>query len=500
MSQNEVQPVEGQPANPAPGPAPIPRRQLRFRAAAQPGNRIPVAPPSFPVSTGIDPLLAHAEGYASVEVPRSGLNTVIPSYMNLVLRVFYTNQRLSINDKFLKEVSLYHPDAFDLYCAFIFVYHTLIARNQVGQLSASESTLLSDMEKEYPPSSLPVPGTIVGVLQTITSTENPYPWLGNICPDVPAAGSFTSPSVAYEMQNNYWFFWPNFKFLVSQLVATAARARPTDNTWPNIANTRFTSPGAAAGNTTAPAAIRTDDIERMWLRSPHGRIPMLLNLRVAQAFHDAVLGSANAPFYSEFALDLPHMNAIAATANGTLASYIGIIDDEGVQNRTTRYRRWPSQLAPMIGTACKYISGSRYLSDIPTTGLGAMHHVARYTASVTFEVRDPAVVQGGAAAALAAATYQAFHLQGFNAILEIRDPVPSDISIQYAMLAQTNLDPEDALDSAGQPLGPAFNTTTVGPFWTYPIGENGPEASVANTLMSFLPNFVRAMPRRDAAE
>jgi len=422
------------------------------------------------------------------------------SYLDIALRVFYTNQRLVTNDKFLKEVHMYHPDALDLYCSFIFVYHNLRVRSQIGSLSSYESTVLSDLEREYPPSSVPVPGTIVDAIQSITATENPYSWLGNIAPQLPDVNDYSAPPNAYRLQNNRHVIWPNFKFLIAQLIGTIARARPTDNTWANIHNIRFTSAGAAAGNTNQPAAIRTDSLERHWLQTPHGRVPTLLTLRVSQQFHDAAFGSPNAPFYSEFALDLPHLNAIAANANNTLLSYMGLIDDEGVQNRVLRYRRWPSQLAPMVATINKYVSGSRHLSDIPTTGLGALHHIARYTDACHFEIRDPAIVQGGAAAALTAATYAAFHLTSLSATLRVRDPVASDLSIQYQMLAQTNVNLEDAQDGQGNALGPAFVQLRNGDFWDYPIAENGPESAVANIIMSHLPNMIKANPRRDNSE
>lgn len=497
--QQQVNPVEGLPAPAAPGPAPIPRRVTRFREAAQFGTRIPPSLPAFPVSQGISPLLTHAEGYTAVEVPRSGLNTDLPSYLNAVLRVFLMNQKLAVDDKFLKEVSLYHPDAFDLYCSFLFVYQTIRVRAEVGQLSAAESTLLSDMLREYPPTSLPVPGGIVDTLQTLTATENPYPWLGNICTALPEPGDFRAPAQAYLLNQNRFTIWPNFKFLISQLVASAARAYPTEQSWNTLHGLRFTSPGAANGNTNQPAAIRTDSAERTWLWTPHGRVPMILNLRVAQAFHNAVNGSANAPFYSDFAIDLPQLNAITSPANGTLPTYLGLTDDEGVAPRVTRYRRWPTQLASMCAIACKYISGSRHLSDIATTGLGALHHIASYTASMILEDRDPHDVQGGAHAIISTATYQEYLLDNLNATLEVRDPVASDLSIQYQMLAQTNVSLRNVMNKEDTQFL-YIPLPRIGPFWTYAIGENGPEAAVANILMSHLPNFVKSNPRRDAAE
>lgn len=151
-SSKQVVPVSDEPTSFVPSPVPIPRRQVRFRAAPQPGTPILHTPPTSPVSTGIGPLIAHVDGYNALEVPRSGLNTNFASCLNLTLRIYLTNQKLSDNDKFLKDVSMYHPDAFDLYCSFIFVYHILRVRSEVGYLSSSESTLLSEMMTIYPPS------------------------------------------------------------------------------------------------------------------------------------------------------------------------------------------------------------------------------------------------------------------------------------------------------------------------------------------------------------
>jgi len=289
--------------------------------------------------------------------------------------------------------------------------------------------------------------------------------------------------------------------LIAQLVASAARARPDANNFPNLGGLRFTSPGAANGNTNAPVALRTDSTERIWLWTPHGRFTPTLNLRVAQAFHDAVYGSPNVPFIQDSILDLPNLNVITSTANLTLASYLGVIDHEGVNPRRMTYRRWPLQLANMASTISKYVSGSRYLADINTTGLGALHHISKFVDSVVIEDRNPDVVQGGNAAAITQPTYILYHVNMMNAVLHVRDPVASDLSTQYQMIVQTNLDIQQAVNGATPPvaLGPQ-PTARSGPFWDYPICENGPEAAVANILLSHLPNFIRSNPRRNADE
>jgi len=495
----QVDPIDGPPAPPAPGPAPVPRRQTRFRAAPPLGGNVPTPIPAFPISQGIAPLIAHADGYQAVEVARSGLNTSVPSYINICARVFLTNQRLVSNDKFLKEVNLFHPDALDLYTSFLFVYQSLRARSEVGQLSSTEANLLSDLLREYPPTALPVPGTVVDNLQTLTATENPYSWLGNVCPALPLNDEFRGPNHAYLLKNSTHMIYPNFMFLIAQLIAHAARNRPTEATWPtDMLRFRFTSPGSNTGNTTIPVQLRTDSVERFWLTTPHGRFPSLLTLRTAQSYHDAIYGNSNAPFLSSTILDLPNLAANTSTTNTSLVTYMGITDNNGVTNRNVTYRRWPLQLANMTGIACKYISGSRFLSDIPTTGLGSFHHVSRIVPKTILESRDPDTVQSGAASTITILTYDAYSATSLNATLEVRDPVASDLSIQYQMLAQTNVD-LTGIENGDQSTA-AVPQPRAGPFWEYPIGERGPEAAVANILLSHLPNYVKANPRRDAAE
>jgi hypothetical protein len=497
--ETQVEPIDGTPAPPVPGPAPVPRRQNRFRPAPQLGGNIPTPIPAFPISEGIAPLIAHANGYTAVEVARSAPNTCIPSYINTCARIFYTNQRLVANDKFLKEVNLYHPDALDLYASFLFVYQSLRARSEIGQLSAFESSLLSDLLREYPPSALPVPGTIVDNLQTLTATENPYPWLGNNCPALPVSSEFRGPNHAYLMNNNLHMIYPNFMFLVAQLVAHAARDRPTEANFANsLSRFRFTSPGSNNGNTNVPVHIRTDSTERWWMTTPHGRFPSHLNLRIASSYHDAVFGSANAPFLSSSILDLPNLAAITDNTNTTLSTYMAITDNNGVTRRNVAYRRWPLQLANMTGIACKYITGSRFLSNIPTTGLGAFHHVSRAVPKTILESRDPADVQSGNPADISILTYESFAVTNLSATLEVRDPVTSTLSVQYQMLAQTNVDLTGIENGDQTPAD--VPQPRNGPFWEYPIAERGPEEAVLNTLLSHLPNYVRANPRRDAAE
>lgn len=153
----------------------------------------------------------------------------------------------------------------------------------------------------------------------------------------------------------------------------------------------------------------------------------------------------------------------------------------------------------MIGTACKYISGSRHLSDIATTDLGSFAHIALYTSNVIFEIRDPAQVQGGNPAQITNTTYQAYLFNSLNATLQVRDPVASDLSIRYQMLAQTNVNTSNALDGQGNPLGNLGNLRN-GPFWDHAIGDIGPESAVANILLIHLPKVVKASPRQDAIE
>jgi hypothetical protein len=489
---DQVNPVEGQ-AQPAQArPAPIPRRQTRFRPSAQPGHNVPgPAIPAFPVSQGLSPMVSYLDGYASVEVPMSGLNTVIPSYVNAQSRVFLTNQRLSANDKFLKETNLYHPDALDLYIAFCFMYHILNVRSSVGGLSAQEDTLLSNLKQNYAMNSLPIPGTLVDCFMSITANENPYSWLGNTTPELPANNQYRSAVQGYNIANNFHMILPNIAMLVSQITAlTRINGQVTEQNVTDL-NSRIYN--------LAGAQMSTNDNERFWLTTPRARFPGVLNLRVAQAFKNAVFGQIAAPFLSKFALDLPNLAANNVAANMDLASYLGVIDAPGINPRRMQYLRWPSQLAGMVAIACKYISGSRHLSDLPTTGLGSLSPTSVLTPGIIFEDRDPAVIQPGAAAAITPANTALYHVVSLNATLEIRDPVISDLAVQIAMISQSNMDIQHCVDNAGAQIA-AVPVSQFGPFWTYPQCETGPEAAVANLLISHLPNFVRSNPRRDAAE
>jgi hypothetical protein len=177
---------------------------------------------------------------------------------------------------------------------------------------------------------------------------------------------------------------------------------------------------------------------------------------------------------------------------------MGVIDAESVQNRSASYKRWPLQLANMVATACKYISGSRNLSDIPTTGLGAFHHVATYTPGTVLETRDPATLQINHATEITPTTYQLYHLRSLSAILEVRDPVSSTLSEQYQSVAHSNVELRNCQNN-DQSMIVAPNTH-FGAFWEYALAARGAEQGTYSTLLSHLPGFVRANPRRDASE
>ncbi|BDB07480.1 coat protein [Tulasnella partitivirus 3] len=493
-AQNPVNPIVGEPAAAQPGPAPIPRRMTRFRAAAPMAGNVPIRIEAFPVSTGIAPLLAYADGYQAVEVPYSGLNQALPSYLNCSARVYLTNQRLSSNDKFLKEVVAYHPRLFDLYTSFIFIYHTLRVNGSLGRLSSDESTLLADLEREYNPANLPVPGTIVDVLQSITATENPYSWLGNIGPQVPRYSPTPAPNAGSTLDDHRHLVYPCPLMLIAQIFGIANLGRPTEAQYLTIGETIYDY-----GRT----AITTDSPERTWLSTPHGRVGHMHNLRVVQLFADHVHATAGAYPVNGTILDLPNLPASNSGAVGNMAQYLGVIDHAGINNRQARFRRWPLQAASMVATACKYISGSRHLNDIAISGLGSFSHLSVLDHATILETRDVRLVQGvnsGAAVAVNTASRAAYFLESLTASLEVRDPVATDLSIQYAMLAQTNTIIESVIDRTGTAHQLVTPTWRSGPFWEYHVCERGPSAAVVNTLISHLPNFVRSNPRRDANE
>lgn len=488
---DQVNAVQGEAAQAEPRPGPIPRRQQRFRPATQlNAARAPVVP-AFPVSVGLPPILSYADGYSSVEIPFSGLNTYVPSYLNLASRVFLTNQRLCANDKFLKEQALYDPRALDLYCSFLFMYHSLRVRSEVGNLSEAEVTLLTNLRFEYPESSLPVPGTIADNLMSITTTENPYSWLGHITATVPSNNQYQAGAQGYLVANNLHLIYPSPPMLISQIYARVALAdRPTDDTARTLSGNIYSL---------ARTRVTTANPERFWLQTPHARFPDPATPRTIQAFYDSVRGQAAEPYLNRFVLDLPVLNTNTSTAHLTLPSYMGLIDAEGVANRRMSFLRWPSQLANMAGTICKYISGSRHLSDIATTGLGAQSPVCRFTRQVVFEDRDPTVIQGSPPAAADINVYNSFFMTSFHATLRIRDPVISDLATQFAMITQINIDTEGTIRNDGNPTT-AVIASRVGEFWEYPVCEYGPESAVANILVAHLPNFVRSNPRRDNAD
>lgn len=387
---------------------------------------------------------------------------------------------------------MYHPDAFDMYVSFLFMYQILRVRAQVGSLSASEDTLLSNMKQNYPESGLPVPGTIVDCLQAITATENPYSWLGNITARLPPNSEYRNASHAYALNNDLHWLLPNIPQLVRRITTLC------------IIQGQITAANITELNSQVHglnhAIVQTGQPERVWLQTPHSRFPGVLTERIAGTFKAAVQGQLAAPYLNEFSLDLPRLAAVTNAQNVTLTSYLGLTDAPGVPNRRMQFLRWPVQLANMAGIACKYISGSRMLSKIGTTGLGALTPISRLSPNTLFETRDPDAVQGGAAGvALSAVTNAAYYVPHLNATLDIRDPVISDLAVQYAMITQVNIDLSACVNGDGTAVAnPAI--VHEGNFWTYPLCEYGPEAAVANILVSHLPNFVRSNPRRDAAD
>jgi len=378
-------------------------------------------------------------------------------------------QRLANHDRLLKDTGLTHPYLDEAYLGFIFIYHILRCNRDTLSLVEGFTNLLNEMEAQYPPHQMHIPGYAVGFLASITATESPFEWQGLVAPSLPALTETTGQHL-FRYQHGLATIFPSPLIMIDQMIELTATARTAATATRHETFHRVFS--QQMGNAAAVRWVTT---------SVHYALETSNTVRGdTQAFAAYSINqntaANNRDNFNRNVLDIPAMIDYDAAFNtpATWPQAMGIIDYAHAPNRVDRYRNWPAQYSAQIAFQCQYVYGSRPLSDISTSGLGAHLMIRTY---------DPAPFPDPATDPNTAARRSARRLQSLTATGSTPDVELEKIATQHSAVAQTN--PAFPAD-----VNMPANIMRQGPFWDLVITRETRPFNAATHMFVELPQMI----------
>lgn len=112
------------------------------------------------------------------------VSTYIPVSINYFQIVHFMDELISTNVYFLRLGIPWHPLLSRLYFAELFFIQTLRAMRYAKIGSSTTRLFIEQLLKDYPPESLPIPGPLLPVLQSISVCTSDDPLYGSISPSI----------------------------------------------------------------------------------------------------------------------------------------------------------------------------------------------------------------------------------------------------------------------------------------------------------------------------
>nr|UDL14431.1 MAG: putative coat protein [Partitiviridae sp.] len=471
-AQNAATPVtDGQNAGHAPAPANVPQRRPLRRQNKTALGPVIQPPVTYTKGTGVSALLADMDAYNASKVYNNTNSEFVPSFVALKGATYLATQRLANHDRLLKDTGRTHPLMDEAYLGFAFIYHIIRCRRDILQWSPDLATLISDLEATYPPNRIHIPGYAVPFFMSVTTTESPYDWQAFITPRLPNIGNNTTGANFFRLEHEAQAIFPTPIVVLDQVLQLTNVARQTTQVrsfdW-------FTNVfGQAVANANAARNIA---------RSVHYRLASSSSPRLDHQFYwnVAVDPTAAAPVadanfkFDVFDLPRRYTHNAAHAQQATWPVLMGIQQYVGNAAATGRYLNWPLQYAAEVAFQCQYISGSRSLADISTSGLGANSIVIRYMPNPFADPNTDPNTQ---------ARRDALRMTNLQANGTSRDPNLEQIAVQHAALSQVNV------SFVG------FATLTdanlrQGPYWEMAECERLPSFDAASYMFSNVPQMI----------
>jgi hypothetical protein len=164
-----------------------------------------------------------------------GINTYIPSFHRAYIILDSCDEQMSTTKQFYDGSAGWHPIISRYYIAVLLHIHVFSAMRSAGQLRYAAALFYDQFVNNHPLETLPIPGPLVPVFQSLASSIPSTEELDNVVPELPLACS-ASRATNCHLANAFLGRIPSPAALLDQYVRliTFASAR-------NNANTQFTN-------------------------------------------------------------------------------------------------------------------------------------------------------------------------------------------------------------------------------------------------------------------
>lgn len=175
-------------------------------------------------------------------IPRPTVSFYTPNAHMMYYLVHIMDETIRRNTNFRKQQDDWFPLISRIYFGVIFIIQSLRAQNAVSKLPTIQRNFLNKFLKDYPPESLPLPGPLVTLFESLTPTKPANQLNAFISPKVPEP---LGPNNASMLINNdqahcHQLILPNIPLLIgfTNLITTApAQAIPDLSTQAAFDNT-----------------------------------------------------------------------------------------------------------------------------------------------------------------------------------------------------------------------------------------------------------------------
>lgn len=401
-----------------------------------------------PRVTTMTSISMNSEVIHGAPIRRGVVSWAVPCFKRTFeILVLMINQVTRLQD-FKKNFGTLDPYIILWYYSFVFYYHLLRIKYEVGVATMQESVLINKLERSVPIANLSIAGPMIDAIRMLCISKTSDPGLGIVYPHLPELTY--SAAQRYSLNSIYDLMLPNM--LTFMNCSNGMIANATFNVNPRL---DFTAVNPAAA---AHAAARQNAESRL---IPGTSIDPVLTHQMKQERNRTLN-----------ALKLPEPNDIVTILNGNDAD----LSDFMLMNGDF------SQMGELISEITVF---NNFFSEVTTLDKIALHDGAAFQIQTTYD------------RTFAAARPHSNAITNLNDIrLFSKEPNPleSDLKLasffQLNMITPANFTPGGVAAQMGR-----VNTTVNGDFWAepnrYASQTTDPNTSLAANISRTLKSFAR---------
>jgi hypothetical protein len=290
-----------------------------------------------------------------------GNNTFVPSFLIALGLLNVMDRKLISTDKFIRTAEFWTPLVSRIYISVLLIIFTFMSMRSCGRLDPDNDIFLDWFLATFPLSTLPIPGPLVPVFQSLASCATAATRYKAHSPLLPTTPS-TRPSWLYMLNNNLAARIPNIPALLNQYHVHLAFAQTNPLPTPEHAgrcmlfgntvfSTAFTGASTSASDRTAITATAAERI--MLFANPGFLAPYLGSKNIGNNLLD---------YAAEMDVLLPAEFKLAAAPTSNAMSTWRTFCGFG----TTHH--WFTEFARIMTDYAKHIKESCSLADISPSG------------------------------------------------------------------------------------------------------------------------------------